>query len=98
MDSARYIIIETSLFHQDQSMHNNMHLNKCLNWWDHFIFDSWFGFQIGFTQSNRPESQLRQKYGSRRTCRRHIIFYTNQLSHQNFLWLSPLSAAAENMW
>ena len=51
MDSARYIIIETSLFHQDQSMHNNMHLNKCLNWWDHFIFDSWFGFQIGFKRA-----------------------------------------------
>ena len=28
------------------------------------------------SQSSRPESQLRRKYGSRRTCRLYITFYT----------------------
>ena len=30
------------------------------------------------TQSSRPESQLRRKYGSRRTCRLYITFYTEK--------------------
>ena len=29
---------------------------------------------IGVAQSNRPESQLQRKSGSRRTCRRYFIF------------------------
>ena len=30
------------------------------------------------SQSSRPESQLRRKYGSRRTCRLYITFYTEK--------------------
>ena len=74
MDSARYIIIETSLFHQDQSMHN-MHLNKCLNWWDHFIFDSWFGFQIGFRELHLLELDGRMGAELRRGGENNEVYY-----------------------
>ena len=43
------------------------------------------------SQSSRPESQLSQKYGSRRTCRHYIIFDQSEAS----IWSCDLSAIIE---
>ena len=45
----------------------------------------------GAPQSSRPESQLSQKYGSRRTCRHYIIFDQSEAS----IWSCDLSAIIE---